>query len=645
MSEFAWTPSPEVISRAQLTRFLEQTKMSNFDEMYRGSVQDPAWFTGEVLRFLGIRFQTPYTEVLRLDRGIEWPEWCVGGRMNIAESCLRWPEGDVAVIWEGEECHTRALTYGELREEAARWAARLRGLGIGKGDAVGIHLPMVPEAVISLVALAQIGAVATPLFSGYGAAAIEMRLDDVEAKALITCDGFPRRGKWVNAEKTAEEAIARCPSVRHKIVVRRDGSVSWPEGARVNAATATAATASEAASMEATAAEDPLIIIYTSGTTGKPKGIQHTHCGFPVKAAQDMAFHMDIGPGDRMCWVTDLGWMMGPWLIYGALLLGGTIVLYDGAPDYPGPDRLWAFAARRRVNTLGISPTLVRTLAEHGVEPVRGHDLSALRFFGSTGEPWNPDAWWWLFREAGDGRIPIMNYSGGTECSGGILGNHPLAPIKPCGFAAPCPGMAADTVDEQGRPVRGAVGELAIRTPWIGQARGFWRDPDRYLKTYWSRFPGLWIHGDWAEIDADGHWFIHGRSDDTLKIAGKRVGPAEVESILTGDPNVVEAAVIGIPDDRKGSAMIGFCVAPARSERLAEQLRQRVADAMGKPLKPERIHFVTALPKTRNGKIMRRVVRAAYLNEDPGDLMALENPQAVEQIRQAAIHPEPRKER
>jgi acetyl-CoA synthetase len=639
MSRFAWTPGSEVIARAQLARFLKQTRASSFEQMHRWSVQDPAWFTGEVLRFLDIRFHTPYTELLRLDRGIEWPTWCVGGGLNIAGACLRWPDGDVAVIWEGEEGHSRILTYGELRGETARWTARLRSLGIGKGDAVGIHLPMVPEAVIALVALARIGAVAAPLFSGYGPSAIEMRLNDVEAKALITCDGFPRRGKWVNAENTAGDALARCPSVRHKIVVRRDGSVSWPENGR-----ATAASTAESAPMEATAAEDLLIIIYTSGTTGKPKGILHTHCGFPVKSAQDMAFHMDIGRGDRICWVTDLGWMMGPWLIYGALLLGGTIVLYDGAPDYPGPDRIWAFASRRQVNTLGISPTLIRTLAQHGVEPVRRHDLSALRFFGSTGEPWNPGAWWWLFQEAGQGRIPIMNYSGGTECSGGILGNHPLAPIKPCGFAAPCPGMAADTVDEQGRPVRGAVGELAIRAPWIGQARGFWRDPDRYLKTYWSRFPGVWIHGDWAEIDADGHWFIHGRSDDTLKIAGKRVGPAEVEAVLTADPNVVEAAVIGIPDERKGSAMIGFCVAPAGDELLAEQLRQRVAGAMGKPLKPERIHFVTALPKTRNGKIMRRVVRAAYLNEDPGDLMAIEDPHVIEQIRQAAAGSASRKE-
>ncbi|MCS7023666.1 MAG: AMP-binding protein [Bryobacteraceae bacterium] len=621
MSQFAWTPTTRFLEESQLGRFLRQSGEASFEQLHRRSVGDPAWFTAEVLRFLDIRFQAPYREVLRLDRGLEWPEWCVGARLNIAESCLRWPDDWLAVVEEAEDGSIRRLSYGQLRAETLRWSAGLRGLGLGKGDAVGVCLPMTLEAVIALLALARIGAIATPLFSGYGSSAIETRLHDVEAKALISCEGFFRRSKWVETQRSVSEAISRCPSLRHHLVIRRDQLLNWPEGD---------------SSLELTAAEDPLIIIYTSGTTGKPKGILHTHCGFPVKAAQDMAFHMDTGPASRISWITDLGWMMGPWLIYGALILGGTIVLLDGAPDFPDPGRLWSFAARHQVNTLGVSPTLIRTLAGHGASFARGQDLSALKLFGSTGEPWNPDPWWWLFAEVGQRRIPIMNYSGGTECSGGILANHPLAPIKPCGFAAPCPGMAADTVDDQGRPVRQAVGELAIRGPWIGQARGFWRDPERYLQTYWSRIPGMWIHGDWAEIDADGHWFIHGRSDDTLKIAGKRVGPAEVESILVADPQVVEAAVIGVPDARKGSAMVGFCVALQPGEALAARLCDRVAQAMGKPLRPDRIHFVSALPKTRNGKIMRRVVRAAYLGEDPGDLMALENPQAVEQIQQAA---------
>jgi acetyl-CoA synthetase len=388
---------------------------------------------------------------------------------------------------------------------------------------------------------------------------------------------------------------------------------------------------------EATGAEDPLIVLYTSGTTGRPKGILHSHCGFPIKSAQDMAFGTDVGPGSRISWVTDIGWMMGPWLIYGATLLGATMVLYDGAPDYPGPDRVWAFCAANQVDVLGISPTLVRALAAHGDEWPAQHDLSRLRILGSTGEPWNPDPWWWLFEKVGGGRIPIINYSGGTEISGGILMGNPLLPIKPCSFPAPCPGIAADVLDEHAQSVRVAVGELAIRQPWIGMARGFWKDPERYVQTYWSRWPDIWVHGDWAQVDADGHWYILGRSDDTLKVAGKRVGPAEVESILVGHPSVAEAAVIGIPDEVKGSAMIAFCVPVAGAQtgpEVAQVLRERVGAELGKPLRPEHVHFVQALPRTRNAKVMRRVIRAAYLDEDPGDITALENPSAVEAIRQ-----------
>jgi acetyl-CoA synthetase len=352
-----------------------------------------------------------------------------------------------------------------------------------------------------------------------------------------------------------------------------------------------------------------------------------------------MCFGTDVGPGTRISWVTDIGWMMGPWLIYGALILGGTIVLYDGAPDYPDPGRMWAFCERHGVEVLGISPTLVRALAVHGDEPVRRHNLAALRIFGSTGEPWNPAPWWWLFETVGGRRLPIVNYSGGTEISGGILMGNPLTPLKACSFPAPCPGIDADVVDDAGDPVpTGAVGELVIRQPWIGMARGFLHDPKRYLDTYWSRWPDLWAHGDWAQRDEDGHWYILGRSDDTLKVAGKRVGPAEVESVLVGHDAVAEAAVIGAPHELKGECIVAFVVLTpeaAASPDLADQLRTVVADALGKPLRPEAVHFVSALPRTRNNKVMRRVIRAAFLGHEAGDLSALENPGAVETIRQA----------
>jgi acetyl-CoA synthetase len=336
-----------------------------------------------------------------------------------------------------------------------------------------------------------------------------------------------------------------------------------------------------------------------------------------------------------MYWVTDIGWMMGPWELFGMTLAGGTALIYYGAMDHPAPDRVWALVESHGVSILGVSPTLIRALMKHGAEPVARHDLSSLRILGSTGEPWNPESWRWLFETAGRRRVPIINYSGGTETGGGLVGGNVLTPIKPCAFAGPPPGIAADVVDEAGRPVRNQVGELVVRAPWMGMTHGFWKDPDRYEQTYWSRFPGIWVHGDWAAIDEDGLWYILGRSDDTIKIAGKRLGPAEVESVLVEHPAVVESAAIGVPDAMKGQALVCFCVLRAgytADGRLADELKALVASRLGKPMRPHAIAFVRDLPKTRNAKVMRRVIRSAYLGEDPGDLSSLENPHAVEEI-------------
>ncbi|MBC7927853.1 MAG: AMP-binding protein, partial [Bryobacteraceae bacterium] len=575
-SAIAWSPDSNTVERAQLTRFLRFTGHTSFAEMHRWSVNDVESFTGSVLKFLQIPFARPYSRVMDVSRGMPWARWCCGAGLNIATACLSPHPGDrTALVWEGEEGITRTLTYAELKEDTEQFGAGLQALGVLPGDAVAIHLPMLPETVVALLACAHIGAVAVPLFSGYGPTAIESRLRDVEAKVLITADSFPRRGTPVFSGAIAQEAAARCPTVKHVIVVPRTASGTGPDGIAWDQLSG-----SGKVPAAPTSAEDTLITIYTSGTTGRPKGILHSHCGFPIKAAQDMCFGTDVGAGTRICWITDTGWMMGPWLIYGALILGATICLYDGAPDFPHAGRLWEFCEKQQVEVLGISPSLIRALAVHGTAPVRQHDLSSIRIFASTGEPWNPDPWWWLFQQVGQSRIPIINYSGGTEISGGILMGNPLLPLKPCGFAAPCPGIAADVVGETGSSVQNTVGELVIRKPWIGMARGFLRDPDRYLETYWSRFPGIWTHGDWALRDADDHWFILGRSDDTLKVAGKRVGPAEVESILVDHPSVIEAAVIGVPHEIKGECMIAFCVLRPDSEvtqDLARELRDRVA--------------------------------------------------------------------
>ena len=387
---------------------------------------------------------------------------------------------------------------------------------------------------------------------------------------------------------------------------------------------------------ERTAAEDPLMILYTSGTTGRPKGALHTHCGFPIKAAQDMAHGFDLRAFDTLFWMTDMGWMMGPWEVFGVLLLGATMLLYDGAPDYPDVDRVWSLIERHGVSCLGVAPTFIRVIMAHGAEPVQRHDLHTLRILGSTGEAWNPGPWQWFFETVGGGRLPIINYSGGTEISGGIVMGNLLRPLKPCAFSGPAPGIAADVVDESGQPVRGVVGELVIRQPWIGMTRGFWQDPERYLDTYWSRIPEVWVHGDFAAIDEDGLFYILGRSDDTIKVAGKRVGPAEVESVLVAHEAVTEAAAIGVPDAIKGEAVVAFVVLHSDytpGEALRAELKAWVANELGRALAPKQVHFVDDIPRTRNAKVMRRVIRAAYLGEPPGDLAALVNPDAVEAIR------------
>lgn len=641
--EIVWRPTPEYIEQAHLTRFMRRHDIPNFDMLMQRSTQDIAWFTEAVLSYLDIRFYQPYSKVVDLSRGIAWPEWCVDGVMNIVHNCLdkyqNTPQAQrLAFIWEGEEGVVRQMTYADLFEQVNLTANALRQLGLGKGDVIGLYLPMTPEIVVALLAIAKIGGVILPLFSGFGVEAILVRLMDANAKALFTADGFYRRGSAVLMKPTADEAAKRLPHLKHIIVTRRLGINVEMQPGRDYWYDELIARESPEAFTEPTRAEDVLMLIYTSGTTGKPKGAVHTHCGFPVKSAQDMAFGTDLHPGELLYWMTDMGWMMGPWLVFGALILGGTFFMYDGAPDYPRVDRLWEIVERHRITTLGVSPTLVRSLTLHGDAPHRAHDLSSLKFFASTGEPWNPDPWRWLFQNVGGGRLPIINYSGGTEVSGGIVMGNPILPLKPCAFSGPCPGMAADVFDDQGRSLRGQVGELVIKAPWIGMTRGFWKDPLRYEQTYWSRWPNIWVHGDFAAVDEDGLWYILGRSDDTIKVAGKRLGPAEVESVLVAHPLVVEAAVIGVPDEIKGNAVVAFCVLSspeAASEALRQELSQMVIRAMGKPLAPREILFVRDLPKTRNAKVMRRMIRAAYLGEDPGDTSSLLNPEAVDEIRAA----------
>jgi len=643
--EIVWEPDPEVVAASNLQAFMDRHGIESYEALQARSTEDVAWFWDAVLKDLDIEFYRDYDQIVDLSRGIAFPEWCVGGEMNIVHNLLdKWQgtpvENRDALRYEAEDGATVTLTYGALHHRVCRCANALRAMGLGAGDRIGLFMPMTPEIVIAFLAIVKIGAVICPLFSGYGAGAVATRLKGADAKALFTADGFTRRGKPIHLKETADAAVAQCPTVEHVIVTPHLGRDDTPmtSGRDVWWADAMKGHGGEAPT-EQTAAEDLVMIIYTSGTTGAPKGAVHTHCGFPIKGAQDMYHAMDLKPGETMYWMSDMGWMMGPWLVFGTLTIGATMVLYDGAPDYPGPDRLWQLVDDHDVTHLGISPTLIRALKTEGKAPVRKHDRSSLRAVGSTGSPWDPESWRWCFDTVLDGEKPIFNYSGGTEISGGILCGNLFTPLKPGAFSGPVPGMAANVVDAQGRPVRGEVGELVLRKPWIGMTRSFWGDDERYLDSYWRRFDETWVHGDFAAIDDDGLWYILGRSDDTINVAGKRLGPAEVEALLNAHDAVAESAAIGVPHEVKGSEVVAFVVLRSDAEAnedLREALMQEVVGELGKPLRPREIRFTNALPKTRNAKVMRRLIRNAYLGEDLGDTSSLEDPETIEAIRNAS---------
>lgn len=644
MAKAAWTPKQSELEKMRLYQWMKRLGYSDYDSFYEKTVQDIGWFWDQAVKEMDVAWYQPYEKVLDLSKGIKWPSWFVGGKLNVTYAGVdRWAEDPAvrdrnAVVWEGEDGEVTTYTYRELSERVNSVALGLRKQGIEKGDRIVLYMPMIPETVVAMMAIAKIGAIFTPAFSGYGADAVGKRLNAAGAKMMITADGFYRRGKPIQMKEQADKAVDLASCVEKVVVVRRLGNeIEWTDDLNID--WSDLEVDGGFFSAEEMKSDDPFMLIYTSGTTGRPKGIVHTHSGFPIKAAFDAGFCMDLHAEDVLFWITDMGWMMGPFLVYGALLNAATMVMYEGSPDYPNPDRLWKLVEDHKVSHLGISPTLIRALMKHEESWFENRNLSSLRQIGSTGEPWNPEPWMWLFEKVGKSRVPIFNYSGGTEISGGILGNVPLKPIAPVGFNAALPGMDADVYDSDGKPVREQVGELVIRQPWVGMANGFWQEPERYEKTYWSRWEDTWVHGDWVEIDEEGYWYITGRSDDTLKIAGKRLGPADVESILVEHAAVIESATVGVPDEMKGEAAVCFVVLNPKAEateQLKAELISHVAERLGKALKPKAVYFVEDLPKTRNAKVMRRVIRSAYLGEEPGDLSALENPEAVEAVRQAA---------
>jgi acetyl-CoA synthetase len=620
VTDFIWSPPGDVVERANLTRLQRRLGAADYLALHRISIEEPERFWPAVVEDLGIDFSRPWQTVLDATRGPEWATWFDGGRLNLARTCVHRHAGpDEALVGLYEDGDRESLTWAEASHRVTQLAEALVELGVREGDRVALYMPMCPAVAVASHACAHVGAVQVPIFSGFAAPAVASRLEDSQAKVVICADWSLRRGKRVEMRATLDEAGAN--AVEHVIEWSR-GAREWPElVTRQPGALPPLEVDSEA----------PYLLAYTSGTTGRPKGALHVQGGFLVSIAREAAYQTDVKRGDRIHFATDMGWIMGPWTVVGGGALGATIVFAEGAPDWPD-DRLWSLVESERVTMLGLSPTLVRALIPKG-EPRA--DLSSLRAFCTTGEPWNPDPYRWLFERAGGSRAPIVNISGGTEVGACFLTTVITEPIKPVALGFPALGQDMDVVDQHGEPVRGEVGELVCRRPWPGMTRGVWGDRERYLDTYWRRFPGVWTHGDWASIDEDGYWYLHGRSDDTLNIAGKRIGPAELESAAIGSGAVAEAAAVGVPHPVKGEVAWIFCVAARGEEPDAARVADAVAASLGKAFKPERILWVDALPKTRSAKIVRRAVKARALGEDPGDLSSLENPESLDEIGRA----------
>jgi acetyl-CoA synthetase len=647
-----WAPSDHDVSEANFTRFLARFGVADYQSALAKVSADLPAFYETLLGQFDLRWDTPYSLLLDSSRGKAFTRFFVDGGFNAPANCLdrnvdAGRGNSEALHWEGEDGTVRVLTFGELRDEVRKLAGALRACGVEKGQTVGLFMPLVPEAAIALLAVGYVGAIVVPAFSGYGPDGLAMRLQDAQAKVLLTADGMHRRGKLVAMKPVTDEALKMVPSVTSVLVFKHAGiDVEMQPGRDRDWAEALAG-ATPLTTYERTLANDPYLLLYTSGSTGKPKGARHVHASFPLKNMIDQHLCFDVKPGDRLFWFTDMGWMMGPFMIFGTLGLGASCMLFEGAPDYPGPDRLWSVCARHKVTHLGLAPTAIRALMAHGDEHPYKHDLSALRILGSTGEPWNTEAWEWYATHVGRGVAPIINYAGGTEVGGGILGCFPTMPLVPNSFHGPIPGMVADVTDAAGNAVRGEVGELVIREPWVGMTQSFWggdaqsTDDERYHAAYWERFADTWVHGDWCTVertDDYDYWFIRGRSDDTINVAGKRVGPAEFESAVESHPAIREAAAIAIPDSVKGDVVVLLVAARRRtdeSEALRAELFAVVNRMMGKSLRPKAILFVDDVPKTRSQKVMRRAARARYLGLDTGDLSSLDNPAALVEIDNA----------
>ena len=622
MADWIWKPTIEWTEQTNVYRFIRRLGFTDREEFLRFSVEHLEQFWAEMASEAGIHWFEPYCQVLDSSRGVEWSQWFTGGKLNITDNCLdrHKDSGRIAILSETEDGAPRTITFAELHAEVNRLANALRAMGLNPGDRVAMCMPMVPEIVTILYACFKLGLVVVPIFAGFGAGAIATRLENSGAHVVFTAEFLHRRAKPIPLRAKVEQAVERAPSVERIVALEQ-----WNDLLRGQP--------DECATLPLDS-ETPCLILYTSGTTGKPKGTVHTHAGTLVQMAKEIYLAFDHKAEDRFFWLSDIGWMMGPWSIIGNHNFGGTIFIYDGAPDYPSPARLWEMIERHRITTFGISPTAIRLLMRS--DSALQHPMPSLRLLGSTGEPWDDTSYNWFFENVGKRRCPIINISGGTEIVGCFLFPLPIQPLKPCTLGAPAPGMATEVVDESGNPVRGKMGYLVCTKPAPSMTRGIWGDPERYIETYWSRWPGIWSHGDWASVDEDGCWFLHGRADESMNVAGRKVGPAEVEDALMEHPAVAEAAVIGVPDEIKGETIVGFVVLKKdyeSTDALRDAIAKQVVDSLGPTFRPHAIQAVPALPKTQSGKIVRRLIRQQYLSEPLGDASTVENASLLEYFR------------
>jgi acetyl-CoA synthetase len=648
MGEYVWSPSGELTEHSNVAAFCRAHGIDGYRELHARSVADPEWYWSQAADDVGIVWHIPPVRTCDDRGGIATTRWFPGGRTNLVDSCLerhlRRGRADAdALRWEREDGSRGRLGYGEAAQLSARVATGLRGLGVGEGDRVAAYLPPGPEAFVLLFACARIGAVLVPMFSGFGAEALAVRLVDAEARVLVTAVATTRRGTRHDMESIARTAVEKAQAVRHLVLVADelgDGITHEPAGetateqdsSRPATTTWRRLAAAEPAEIVSLPAGAPFLLMHTSGTTGRPKGAVHTHGGFPLQVGSEVRYNLDVRPDDVAFWVTDPGWIMFPLITIGCTLAGACVLAYEGAIDHPDPARLWRLLDDHRVTVFGSSPSLSRTMMTRDTAPAAS---SRLRILGSTGEPWTEDAWQWYFAEFGGRRCPVINISGGTEVGGSLLGSSPTVPQSPCSFAGPCLGIDAAVVDADGAEVAGGeMGELVVRQSWPGMTRGLWRAPERFARTYFSKRPGRWSHGDLASRDGE-EWFLHGRLDDVIKVAGKRLGPAEVEEAVLGDPAAAEAAAVGVPHRIKGEVLWCFVVPSngALAAADAERIRERVADALGHAFRPGRVLALPELPMTRTGKVMRRLIRDCVTGDPPGDLSTLVNPHSLEALR------------